>query len=123
MSDRIRILIIVGMALAIIYVVRMVHKKLIDYKYGLWWGFVAFVIMVLAIFPGILNGISLFLGITLPINMLFFFGIVLMGVLIFSLSKAVSDLTEKVKRLSQEIAILRKDIYEKDQEEEIDRRS
>ena len=112
MSERIRIIIIIGMVLAIIYVMMMVHKKLINFKYGIWWSMVAFVILLLAAFPPILGTLSSLLGITLPINMLFFFGILLLCVLIFSLSKAVSDLLDKVKRLSQEVAIMRKDMYD-----------
>jgi hypothetical protein len=44
--------------------------------------------------------------------MLFFFGFCLAVVIIFSLSMTISSLSEKVKKLSQEIAIIRKDMYD-----------
>jgi hypothetical protein len=43
--------------------------------------------------------------------MLFFFGFCFSIVIIFSLSVALSHLSEKVKRMAQEIAIMKKDMY------------
>ena len=45
--------------------------------------------------------------------MLFFFGFCLSIVIIFTLSIALSNLTDKVKKMAQEIAIIRKDMYER----------
>ena len=45
--------------------------------------------------------------------MLFFFGFCLSIVVIFTLSIALSNLTDKVKKMAQEIAIIRKDMYER----------
>ncbi len=112
MTTRIQIIIIVGALLAILYVFHLMKKKLINFKYGLGWCLAAFIIIVFAAFPVLLDRLSSLLGIELPINMLFFFGMILMGGLIFSLSKTVSNLSDSVKRLSQEIAIIRKDAYD-----------
>ena len=112
MSIRIRVIIIVAVILALVYIIRLIRKKLINFKYGLGWSVVGFCVLICAIFPQILDAASLFLGIELPINMLFFLAIVLLGGIVFSLTKAVSDLTDKTKRLSQELAILRKDLYD-----------
>ena len=45
-------------------------------------------------------------------DMLFFLGFCLSIVVIFSLSIAVSNLQDKVKKTAQEIAIIRKDMYD-----------
>ena len=50
------------------------------------------------------------LGIELPINMLFFLGFCFSLIIIFSLTKTVSDLAHKVKRLTQELALLKRDM-------------
>lgn len=70
-------------------------------------------VLVLAIFPKLLNVVAKHLGIGTPVNMLFFFGFCLSIVIIFTLSIALSNLTDKVKKMAQEIAIIRKDMYER----------
>ena len=89
MSIKLQILIIVVIILAMLYIVNHVRKKSIDFKYALLWLFVS------------------------PVNMLFFFGFCLSIVIIFTLSIALSNLTDKVKKMAQEIAIIRKDMYER----------
>jgi hypothetical protein len=89
------------------------RKKRLDFKFALGWLLVLICITVLTIFPALLSGLSALLGIASPVNMLFFFGLCLSVVIIFSLSMTISDLTDRVKKLSQEIAIIRKDMYDK----------
>ena len=112
MSIKLQILIIVVIILAMLYIVNHVRKKSIDFKYALWL-FVCICVLVLAIFPKLLNVVAKAFGIASPVNMLFFFGFCLSIVVIFTLSIALSNLTDKVKKMAQEIAIIRKDMYER----------
>ena len=112
MSIKLQILIIVVIILAMLYIVNHVRKKSIDFKYALWL-FVCICVLVLAIFPKLLNVVAKAFGIASPVNMLFFFGFCLSIVIIFTLSIALSNLTDKVKKMAQEIAIIRKDMYER----------
>ena len=88
-------------------------KKNIDYKYGLGWSLVVIAVTVFAAFPGILEWLAKITGVIAPVNMLFFLGFVFSLAIIFSLSKTVSKLQDKVNKLSQELAILRKDTHDK----------
>ena len=112
MSLKLQILIITCMLLAIVVIFRKIGKNKLDFKLGLLWVVISIVVMIFAIWPGLLSRISQFLGIYDPVNMLFFFGIILLVMIIFALSSEISKLKEQVKRLSQEIAILRKDTYD-----------
>ena len=114
MSIRVRIVVIVIMLLIIANIIRLMSKKKIDYKYGLGWSFVAIIVLVLAAFPEILIGIANLTGVIAPVNMLFFLGFIFSLAIIFSISKTVSKLQDKVSRMSQEIAILRKEIQDKE---------
>ena len=109
MSIKLQILIIVVIILAMLYIVNHVRKKSIDFKYALLWLFVCICVLVLAIFPKLLNVVAKAFGIASPVNMLFCLSIVV----IFTLSIALSNLTDKVKKMAQEIAIIRKDMYER----------
>ncbi len=118
LSNQLRIIIIVSMLLALIYIVGNIRRQKINFRYGIGWMVVAILIMLLAICPQILDLISYLLGIAVPVNMLFFMGFILVVIVIFSLSRSVSDLSEKVKQLSQELAIAKKDTYDNYQRKE-----
>ena len=104
--------------LATIYIINLIRKKKMDFKYGLGWLFIALCIFIMTIWPSLLLIISNLLGIASPMNMLFFLGFCFAIVVIFNLSISISHLSDMVKKLSQEIAIVRKDMYENYQKKE-----
>ena len=112
MSLRLQIIIIACMIIAIIIIFRKIGKNKLDFKLGLLWVMISIVVMIFAIWPSFLAKTSRLLGIYDPVNMLAFFGIVLLIMIIFALSSEISKLKDQVKRLSQEISILRKDTYD-----------
>ncbi len=112
MSRKLQIFLLIGIALVLLYIINMVRKKRLDLRYALGWILIGLVIVVLTIFPRSLNRIAFFLGITSPVNMLFFFGFCLVVGVIFSLTVALSHMSDKVKKMAQEIAIMRKDMYD-----------
>lgn len=112
MSLRLQIIIIVCMTLILLYIFNLMRKRKLDFKFAIGWIFVDLCIIVLSIAPIILEKISKLIGVASPVNMLFFFGFCFSVAIIFALSMTVSKLTDRVKKLSQEIAIVRKDMYD-----------
>ena len=78
LSNQLRIIIIVSMLLALIYIISNIRRQKINFRYGIGWMLVAVLIMLLAIWPQILDLISYALGIAVPVNMLFFMGFILL---------------------------------------------
>lgn len=117
MSFRLQVVIFFIIILGIAYILNLVRKKYMDLRYALIWILISVCILILTAFPQILNVLAGILGIASPVNMLFFFGFCFSIVIIFSLSVALSRMSEKVKRLAQEIAILRKDAYKEKKSE------
>lgn len=116
MSTRIQILIIVAALLAVLYIVHKIRIKEIELRYCLLWMLLGIGIIVFACFPQFTEWLAHKIGIFQPVNMLFFAGFCFMLPIIFSLSVAVSKLSNKVKRLTQEIALLQeKERKEKDE--------
>ncbi len=113
MSIKLQILIIVVILLAMLYIINHVRKKSIDFRYALLWLSVCLGVLVLTVYPKLLALLAKVLGIASPVNMLFFLGFCFSIVIIFTLSIALSNLTDKVKKMAQEIAIIRKDMYER----------
>ena len=110
MSIKIQIFIILAVVLAICYISRLVRRKQVELRYVLVWYLVGVLIMILALFPGILEWLTRLLGIALPINMLFFFGFGFVLMIIFTQTVIISNLNRKSKRLTQEVALLNKRI-------------
>ena len=67
-------------------------------------------LLIFDLAPGILDFLTDLLGITLPINMLFFLGIAFILMIMFSQTIVISNLTRKTKRLTQEIGMLNRRI-------------
>lgn len=112
MSVRLQIGIVLLMVIVAGAIIHFLRRKQIDFRYGLAWLFVDLCIIILAVFPRVLVWLSDILGIASPVNMVLFVGLCLALVVIFSLSMSVSSLADKVRKLSQEIAIIRKDVYD-----------
>ena len=117
MALKLQIMIIVIMVLSIVAIFRHISKNKLDFKLGLLWILISIIIIVFAAWPKFLTKISDLLGIYSPMNMMIFFVFILLVMIIFTLSSEVSKLKEDVKRLSQEIAILRKDFCDDDKSE------
>lgn len=117
MNIRIQILIIVMTLLAVFYVINKIRNKGIELKYSLLWLLLGTGIIIFTCFPQFTTWLAHTLGISQPMNMLFFAGFCFMLPIIFSLSVAVSKLSNKMKRLTQEMALLEKKIEEKNKED------
>lgn len=114
MSLRLQLGIIFIMLVVAGSIVHFLRRKRIDFRYALAWLFVDIIIIIMAIFPQAMVGLSDILGVASPVNMVLFVGLCLALVVIFSLSMSVSRLADKVRKLSQEIAIIRKDMFDGD---------
>lgn len=113
MSFRLQIILLVLLLLALAVVINMVRRRILELKYVLVWLLSDIVIIILVLFPRLIKGIAGLLGIYSPMNMIFFMGFLLSLVIIFTLTVALSRVTADVRRLSQTIAILHKELEEK----------
>lgn len=110
MTLQLRLILGIGVICYIVIIMRLIGKKILLLKYALLWLAVGVIMAVLVLFPEILSFIVSILGIQLPVNGLFLFGIIASFVIIMSLTAIVSHQTEKIKSLAQSNAILEKRI-------------
>lgn len=106
MSLRLQIIVGVVMVASILIIGNMVRKQKLELRYALVWLLVGGLVLILDIFPQLLAGLTDLMGVTLPVNMMFFLGFVFSLLIIFTLTLSISRLSERVKRLTQEIALL-----------------
>jgi hypothetical protein len=117
MELRVRIIIGIIIVLAFIYICHAIKTKYIDIRHSLIWMVVAIVLLILDLFPALLEKVTVLFGFALPVNMLFFLGFCLTIIIIFSLTAKVSKMSDQVKRLTQEMALLNKEFEEKKENE------
>ena len=106
MNTRTQILVIVITLLALFFLIYLIRKRKLELKYALLWIVLDIAILILGCFPFLITKLATFFGVQTPINMLFFIGFCFSLVIIFSLTTALSKNSEKLKNLTQEIALL-----------------
>ncbi len=96
----------VGMAVALlIFIIETVRRRKLREEYAWLWVLIGVIILVLSLWQNLLRTITGLLGIELPINTVFFFGLMFVVFINLHFSVKISQLTNQVKRLTQELAI------------------
>ena len=96
--------------LIFVFVFDLLRRGVLKEKYAVLWLFVAGIGLVFAIVPGLLDWLGASLGIGAPVNLLFFvMGVVLVLVSV-QLSYELSRHEARIRRLAEEIALLKRQI-------------
>jgi hypothetical protein len=106
MNLKIQVIVAALIVFALLWIANMVRRQALDLKYALSWLTVGTAVLILDLFPGMMNRLVHLLGIELPVNMMFFFGFCFTLLLLFILTVKVSKQGEQLKRLTQEVALL-----------------
>lgn len=117
MSLKIQIIVAVVLVIALAAIINMVKKEVLDIRFALSWLTVGIIVLILDLFPPIMDWLVHLVGIELPVNMLFFFGFCFTLFLVFGLTMKVSRQSEQLKRLTQEVALLEKSLEDADKNE------
>jgi len=90
-----------------VFVLDLLRRGVLKEKYAVLWLFIAGVGLFFAVFPGLLDWLGTRLGVGAPVNLLFFvLGVVLVLVSV-QLSYELSRHEARIRRLAEEIALLR----------------
>ncbi|MCI8299133.1 MAG: DUF2304 domain-containing protein [Lachnospiraceae bacterium] len=108
MSIRLQVILLVLLIFILIGMVTQIKRKKLDLKYTLSWFALIIALIVLTCFPKLLIVIADFLGITTPINMIFFCGFCFSLIIIYTLTVAISKMSDNIRSLTQKIALLEK---------------
>lgn len=98
---------IVLAAIIICIVLWMLLTKRLREKYAVLWLVIALAVLVAGIFPGLWEALTAALGVQLPSNLLFAAAILLLMGVALHLSWELSGTEEEIRRLAEEVAILR----------------
>ena len=112
MTHRLQIVLILGVCLYLCILYALLKRKRLALKYTLLWFLSGLLMLVLALFPRILDGAAALLGIYEPTNALFAFGFFCVIILLVSLTAIVSKQAMQIKRLAQSAALLEERVRE-----------
>ena len=108
MSNKIRIILFVLIFIYYIIVINLLKRGKIALKYTLLWLLMGLIVLILVIFPFILEWICNLTGIVDGMNGLLSFASGLLIILVMSLTAIVSKQSERIKNLTQNNALLEK---------------
>ena len=101
-----RVSLIIAVACYFIVILYFLKQKALNLKYTLLWLVAGLVMGILVVVPELLVSIIRIFGIQDNMNGLFIFGIGFMIMILLSLTSIVSRQNQKIRTLTQEVAIL-----------------
>ena len=105
MSITLRVVLIVVSVITFLYVMRRINKSQMQIGDSIYWILFSMVLVILSIFPQIVDWIKQILGIASTVNCIFLVIIFLLLMKIFSMSIKISQLENKLTGLTQRYAI------------------
>ncbi|MGJ3239420.1 MAG: DUF2304 domain-containing protein [Anaerolineae bacterium] len=95
---------------AFVLVLELVRRRTLREEYSLLWLGTAFVMIVISVWRDLLHGLSAFIGIAYPPNLLFLIAILFIVLLLLYFSTVITRLTQENKEIAQEVALLRYEV-------------
>lgn len=86
-----------------------IKKGKIPVKASFWWTIIFFVMLILAIFPGIIDAIAAVFGVYYPPTILFLLCILFLLFMNYRTNKKIEELDSKIIKIEQQLAIEKKD--------------
>jgi hypothetical protein len=106
MSTNTKILAVLSSVAIFVVVIELVRRRKLKEEYSLLWIGVSIVLLVLALWYGLLLWITRTVGAVLPSSTLFFFGLAFALLLLLHFSVRISALERRVTLLVQELGLL-----------------
>lgn len=105
MSPSIRILLILGSLLTVVYLLSRIRKSKMQIEDSLFWLFFSGILVVLSLFPEIPFWCSRLLGFEAPINFVYLVIIFLLLLKQFYMSVKISQMDNQIRILTQRVAL------------------
>jgi hypothetical protein len=110
--DLLKILAVVGSVALLLVVVELIRRGRLKERYSLLWLLAGGILLFLSSSRGVLDSIARLLGIFYPPSFLFLLAFFFLLLITLHFSVVLSGLSEKNKKLAQELALLRREMEE-----------
>ncbi len=102
----------------LLIVIESVRRGILETKYSLLWILTCVVMAILSIGTALLNSLADLLGIFYAPSLLFLFGLLFSLIIIFDLTRRVSQLNHKIVTLTQDFTLLKQKLREQEKIDE-----
>lgn len=103
----------IAFALAVLgLIIALLMRRQLREKYALLWLVIGVAMLILAVFPDLLGALAGVLGVIVPSNLLFALTVALLIGVTLHLSWELSQGEEEIRRVAEEVALLRLEVEE-----------
>jgi hypothetical protein len=111
--DFLKLMAVLGSASVLVLVVELIRRGRLKERYSLLWLFAGAVLLILSSSRGLLEFFSRLVGIYYAPSFLFLLAFLFLLLITLHFSVVISGLSEKNKRLAQELALLKQELSER----------
>ena len=122
MTPVFRIVLIVVSLLSTYYILKKIRQSKLQIEYAIFWIVFAGVLVIISLFPWLVTLFTRLLGMQLPVNFVFMVFIFILLLKLFMMTIELSTLENKVKDLTQELALEEKERADELKEKENEKR-
>ena len=108
MNFNLRIFLVILLFVAFYMIFKYIKSKRLSMKYGLYWTLIFLTLLLLIIFPTIVEKISDLCGFEEAPNMLFLISTFILFYIVFRINTSLSKLQQANREIVQEISIMKK---------------
>lgn len=98
--------------LVLVTVVEMLRRGKLRERHTLWWLLAGSVGLIVGVFPGLLEAAARGLGIEVPVNLVFFLGIVVLFLVCLQQSSELTKSEERTRTLAEQSALLEDRVHQ-----------
>ena len=91
----------------IMFILNLVRKNKLDEKYSILWLFFGGIILVVSIFPNIIETIAKWFNVYYPPSLMLLFAIIIIGAYIVHITMVITKQNKMIIKLTQELAIFK----------------
>ncbi len=106
MTTVFQVLLVIGILVYFWVIFNLLKNKSLNLKYSLSWIFSGVAMLIIAVFPGVMDVIANILGIASVVNAVFLIILFFLIMIVMSLTSIVSKQNEKIIRLIQNAGLL-----------------
>ena len=111
-----RLILIAASLLTTYYILKRIRQSKLQIEYAIFWLVFAGILVVFSLFPELIALFTRMMGMQLPVNFIFLFFIFVLMLKLFLTTIELSTLENKVKDLTQEVALLERERQETSKE-------
>ena len=108
-------IVVVAMAAGLLlFIIETVRRRKLREEYACLWLVIGIIIILLSLWQGLLDNLTHLLGIKLPVNTVFFFGLMFVVFINLHFSVKISQITDRLTGLTQQLALREKEPPDQD---------